>query len=169
MVELIREVANKTNILSITASIEASRSGEAGAGFSVVAAEIRELSKETINSAKSVEKAAREIQDFLNSIIISSESESGKVITSARTVKSIYENVEKLVEIISNNYSFTQKIDVSIKQQESGSKQATDTMKQMAEIARQSAETARQILSAVKDIVTLSSELDDVVKKTNIV
>ena len=41
-------------------------------------------------------------------------------------------------------------------------------MKQMAEIARQSAETSRQILSAVKDIVTLSTELDDVVKKVNL-
>ncbi len=165
MVELIKEVANKTNILSINASIEASRSGEAGTGFSVVAAEIRELSKETITSAKEVEKAAKEIQDFLNSIIISSESESDKVIKSGKTVKVIYDNIESIVSKINNNYSFTQKIDVSIKQQESGSKQAADTMKQMAEIARQSAETSRQILLVVKDIVNLSIGLDDVVKK----
>jgi methyl-accepting chemotaxis protein len=167
MVELIKDVANKTNILSINASIEASRSGEAGAGFSVVAAEIRELSKETINSAKNVEKAAKEIQDFLNSIIVSSEGESGKVITSATIAKSVYESMEKVVEKISNNYSFTQKIDTSIKQQESGSKQARDAMKQMAEIARQSAETARQILFAVKDIVGLSAGLDEIVQKTS--
>lgn len=165
MVELIKEVANKTNILSINASIEASRSGDAGTGFSVVAAEIRELSKETITSAKEVEKAAKEIQDFLNSIIISSESESDKVIKSGKTVKVIYENIESIVSKINNNYTFTQKIDVSIKQQESGSKQAAETMKQMAEIARQSAETSRQILLTVKDIVNLSVGLDDVVKK----
>jgi|GEM_PF-2413428 len=165
MVELIKDVANKTNILSINASIEASRSGEAGTGFSVVAAEIRELSKETISSAKNVEKAAKEIQDFLNSIIISSESESEKVVSSGKTVKSIYDNIQNVVNKINNNYTFTQKIDVSIKQQESGSNQAAETMKQMAEIARQSAETARQTLVAVKDIVNFSSELDDVIKK----
>jgi methyl-accepting chemotaxis protein len=163
MVELIKEVANKTNILSINASIEASRSGEAGAGFSVVAAEIRELSKETIESAKKAEVAAREIGDYLSSIIVSSGNESMKVVGSGKIAKGVYENMEKVVSKISNNYSFTQKIDVSIKQQESGSIQAAETMRQMAEIARQSAETARQTLSAAKDIVTYGSELDSTV------
>ncbi|MBN2441852.1 MAG: methyl-accepting chemotaxis protein [Spirochaetales bacterium] len=167
MVELIKEVASKTNILSINASIEASRSTEGGSGFSVVAAEIRELSKETIDSAKKAEKAAKEIQDFLNSIIKSSTNESEKVITSASMVKSIFNNIEKIIGKINNNYDFTQKIDVSIKQQESGSIQAADTIKQMAEIARQSAETARQILIAVKDIVSFSSDLEKVVAKYN--
>jgi methyl-accepting chemotaxis protein len=165
MVELIKEVANKTNILSINASIEASRSGEAGAGFSVVAAEIRELSKETIESAKKADIAAKEIKDFLNSIIISSENESGKVLGSGKTVKSVFEKVGNIVSKINNNYSFTQKIDVSIKQQENGSIQASETMRQMAEIARQSAETARQTLSAVKDIVAFSQELEKIVNK----
>ncbi len=163
MVELIKEVANKTNILSINASIEASRSGEAGAGFSVVAAEIRELSKETIESAKKAEVAAKEIKDFLNSIIISSENESGKVLGSGRTVRGVFENVGSVVSKINSNYSFTQKIDVSIKQQENGSIQAAETMRQMAEIARQSAETARQTLSAAKDIVSYGVELEKTV------
>jgi methyl-accepting chemotaxis protein len=163
MVELIKEVANKTNILSINASIEASRSGEAGAGFSVVAAEIRELSKETIESAKKADIAAKEIKDFLNSIIISSENESGKVTGSGKTVRSVFDNVGNIVTKIANNYGFTQKIDMSIKQQENGSIQAAETMRQMAEIARQSAETARQTLSAVKDIVVFSSELEKTV------
>ncbi len=165
MVELIKEVANKTNILSINASIEASRSGEAGAGFSVVAAEIRELSKETIDSAKKAEVAAKEIEDFLGSIIISSENESSKVVGSGKTVKGVYENVGNIVSKINNNYGFTQKIDVSIKQQENGSVQAAETMRQMAEIARQSAETARQTLAAVKDIVAFSLELEKTVNR----
>jgi methyl-accepting chemotaxis protein len=165
MVELIKEVANKTNILSINASIEASRSGEAGSGFAVVAAEIRELSKETIASAKNVEKAAREIRDFISSIIVSTEYESAKVVESGNTVKSICENLGAVSGKIGNNYSFTQKIDVSIKQQESGSRQAADTMRQMAEISRQSAGTARQILEAVKEIVALSSGLDATIAK----
>ncbi|MBN2353272.1 MAG: methyl-accepting chemotaxis protein [Spirochaetales bacterium] len=165
MVELIREVANKTNILSINASIEASRSGEAGSGFSVVAAEIRELSKETIESAKKADKAAKDIQDFLNSIIVSSGNESAKVQESGSTVREISTAMGEVVSKINSNYSFTQKIDVSIKQQETGSVQAAETMRQMAEISRQSAENARQTLAAVKDIVRQAAGLENAIGK----
>jgi methyl-accepting chemotaxis protein len=165
MVELIKEVANKTNILSINASIEASRSGEAGSGFAVVAAEIRELSKETIASAKNVEKAAREIEGFIDSVVLASQNESSKVVESGNIVKTIHDDVVTVAGKIGNNYSFTQRIDVSIKQQENGSKQAADTMRQMAEISRQSAETARQILQAVREIVELAESLDQTIDK----
>jgi methyl-accepting chemotaxis protein len=165
MVELIKEVANKTNILSINASIEASRSGEAGAGFSVVAAEIRELSKETINSAKKAEFASKEINEFLGSIVTSSKNESGKVVGSGKMVKAVFESVGSVVSKINNNYSFTQKIDVSIKQQENGSVQAAETIRQMAEIARKFAEIARQTLAAANDIVLFSGELEKTVSK----
>jgi methyl-accepting chemotaxis protein len=165
MVDLIKEVANKINILSINASIEASRSGEAGSGFSVVAAEIRELSKETLSSAKNVEKAARDITMFLDSIVVASESEAENVVESGRTVKDIYEKMEQVVGKVNNNYTFTQKIDASTRQQETGSRQAADTMRQMAEISRQTAETARQIAEAVKEIVRMGEELNGVVHK----
>ena len=168
MVEMIKTIANKTDMLSINASIEAAKSKESGAGFSVIATEIRELSKETIESAKNVEKAAVEIQDLLKSIVVSSESESKKVVESGKIVNATCDNVEKIVTKINNNYSFTQKIDVSIKQQEVGSRQAADTMKQMAEIARQSAEIARQTSVAVRDIVNFSADLDNVVKKVDV-
>lgn len=165
MVEIIKDVSNKTNMLSINASIEASRAGEAGKGFSVVAAEIRELSKETIASAKKVGEAGREIQNMLNDIIVAAESEANKVISCGLTIKEISTDLERIVEMINDNYNFTQKIDVSIKQQEIGSTQAAETMKQMAEISQQSAETARQTLLAVKDIVNYATELNTTVEQ----
>ncbi len=165
MVEIIKDISNKTNMLSINASIEASRAGEAGKGFSVVAAEIRELSKETISSAKKVGEAGKEIQNLLDSIIVSAESESNKVTGCGKIVKTLSNDLENIIKTVNGNYNFTQKIDISIKQQGIGSKQAAETMKQMAEIAQQSAETARQTLLAVKNIVGYSSDLSGAVEK----
>lgn len=62
------------------------------------------------NIAALKNEAAKEIQDFINSIVTASEKESKKVIESVDTVKKIYNNIEKIVENINNNYAFMQKI-----------------------------------------------------------
>jgi len=156
MVELIKQIANKTNILSINASIEASRLEKKNSGFSVVASEIRLLSKETIESAKKVEAAAKDIRSLLNLVITSSKNLSIKVMGSGNNVKSVFDNVQQSVTCINDNYAFTQRIDASIKQQEQGSVQAAETMRQMAENARESVKMAQETLAAIKNIVTPS-------------
>jgi methyl-accepting chemotaxis protein len=163
MVDIIKDIANKTNILSINASIEASHSGQMGAGFAIVAAEIRELSKETIVSAKNVEKAAIEIGELLDTIIKSSENEFNNVKSGHGASKKVFENIKNIIEKINANYSFTKKIDTSIKQQEIGSKKAAETMRQMIIVAKQSAEVAKQTADSVQDIVRLGNELNETV------
>jgi len=164
MAELIKEIANKTNILSINASIEASRSREAASGFSVIAAEIRTLSKETIESAKKAESAAKDIQMLLDTIIEASESESTKIIESCKIARTLFTSNENIMTKITNNFNFTQKIAISLKQQETSSSQTSETIKELADIAKQSAEIARQTLLAVKSIVNLSSALEKVIR-----
>ncbi|MBE4909067.1 methyl-accepting chemotaxis protein [Bacillus luteolus] len=73
VLSFIKKIADQTNLLGLNASIEAARAGEKGAGFSVVANEIRKLSNETVASTEKIRKTLTNIQQSMNAISIEIE------------------------------------------------------------------------------------------------
>lgn len=67
-VVLIGQIAKSTNLLAINASIEASRAGDAGKGFAVIAAEVKELSDNTASAAASIARVCDEMNDNVKNI-----------------------------------------------------------------------------------------------------
>jgi methyl-accepting chemotaxis protein len=66
--KLIEDIAKKTNIIGINAAIEAARVGQAGAGFTVVAGEIRKLAESTSNSTKEISVIVKNIMQHMQAI-----------------------------------------------------------------------------------------------------
>lgn len=66
IVDLVKKVANQSNLLALNASIEAARAGEAGKGFAVVADQVRLLSSNTAESAEDIVKYVSELKENID-------------------------------------------------------------------------------------------------------
>lgn len=126
--DTITGIAGQTNLLSLNATIEASRAGEAGRGFAVVAAEVKALASETAKAASSV---ARLLQDI--------EQCSGTVVTSISQISDAVQTVRQLNDEIAA---------ATVRQSETTAHIATGATR-----AADSTRDARETSAKVSDIV----------------
>ncbi|WP_319020738.1 methyl-accepting chemotaxis protein [Bacillus sp. B1-b2] len=68
MTQVINNISAQTNLLGLNAAIEAARVGSAGAGFGVVASEVRKLSEETKKATINIEDTLKKVQDTMKSM-----------------------------------------------------------------------------------------------------
>jgi methyl-accepting chemotaxis protein len=88
-VNLINDIADKVNLLSLNAAIEAARAGEAGRGFAVVADEISKLADATTHNAKEIEKLIRENEVLINA-------STGRVAETAQVITNLNSSILRI-------------------------------------------------------------------------
>lgn len=91
--EMIGNIADETNLLSLNASIEAARAGEAGRGFAVVASEIKGLAEQSSRSAGEIAKVIEQITTLVN-----------QSVTLATSIKEASENEGSVLEDVSASF-----------------------------------------------------------------
>lgn len=140
VVSTITKVADQTNLLSLNAAIEAEKAGEYGAGFAVVAREIRRLADQTAVATLEIEQMVREMQAAVSSGVMEMNRFSSAVATSVDDVVKVSDQVEAVIVQVQGLGPKFQQVGDVVQQQSEGARQISEAMLQLTEAAQQTSE-----------------------------
>lgn len=144
---VIEEVANRTNLLSLNAAIIAAQAGEQGAGFTVVANEIRELAERTRGSTKEIGTIIKAVQEGSKQAVQKMHEGVAKVTGNVKLAREAAASLGKIVESASRSFDMATRINSALAEQSQASRRLHEVTSRMsdhiAEINRATREQAR--------------------------
>jgi methyl-accepting chemotaxis protein len=159
IIATVNDIAEQTNLLALNAAIEASRAGEQGKGFGVVAGEIKALADQSKKATAQVRQILGEIQKATNSAVMATE-EGGKSVSAAsRAVDQAGETIRVLADTIAEAAQAAAQIAASAGQQATGMAQIHQAMKNISQATSQSLASTRQSERAAQDLNALGERL----------
>lgn len=159
IVELINDIAEQTNILSLNAAIQASSAGEAGRGFAVVADEVQRLAERSANATKRIETLVHTIQSDTNEAVSSMEQTTAEVVSGARLAEDAGSALGEIEQVSNDLAGLIQNISASAKQQSAAAANISETMSAIQEITSQTSVGASQTAESIGNLAGLAGEL----------
>lgn len=178
IVQLIGNIAEETNLLSLNASIEAARAGEAGRGFAVVASEIGTLASNSTASVEHISKLIHEVNELVADAVRQAgdsadniNESSGLIHTAIDTFDKIYDNIQQTSALIDQMVDKINQVDevatnvaAISEEQAASSDEILATSESMLTQAKGIAENSENVAKESRNLTESSIQLADQVK-----
>lgn len=159
IVELINDIAEQTNILSLNAAIQATMAGEAGRGFAVVADEVQRLAERSSNATKQIDALVRTIQSDTSEAISSMEKSTSGVVSGAKLSQDAGTSLEQIEAVSHQLAELINNISDAAKQQAQAAVGTSDSMNVIQEIAIQTSTGTNESAASIGRLLDLTDEL----------
>jgi PAS domain S-box-containing protein len=162
IVKLITAIADRTNLLSLNAAIEAARAGDAGKGFAVVADEVKRLAESSRKGADEISKIVKQLEEASRATIGSIEQGNASIIESHDVITKVLQSLQEIATAVSEVVSQMGEISSSAEEVAASSEQAAASSEEISSVAQHNLADLKKMTRSNND--DSSSVIETIVK-----